>query len=184
MSETRIKSRQGVDIFVHRVSAGDAPRLKAFDASLSEATRSFFLPHAYDDETLEQIIARAIAGADRAYLALSGDTVAGYFFLWEFTEPVPVLGVGITDAFQGQGLGAHFMELLIADAREAGRDGIELTTVPGNQRAFALYRKMGFEHIRDANNIAGDGRVVREHVMFLPLKPGAMPPDREFKPPV
>jgi len=173
-----------VAIDVRPVGHGDGPLLQRFNAGLSPATRRLFLPHAYDSATLERAIERAAAGDDRTYLALDGGTVAGYFFLWEFRAAVPVLGIGIADAYHGQGLGEAFMKILIADARATGRDGIELTTVPGNERAFALYRKMGFEHIRDANNVAGDGRVVRVHVLFLPLASGATPPERDFMPPL
>jgi RimJ/RimL family protein N-acetyltransferase len=73
---------------------------------------------------------------------------------------------------------------LIDDARAAERLGIELTTVPGNERAFQLYRRAGFIHLGDVDNVAGDGRVVREHRMFLPLQAGASPPARHFGPPL
>jgi ribosomal protein S18 acetylase RimI-like enzyme len=59
-----------------------------------------------------------------------------------------------------------------------------LTTVITNARAFRLYERAGFVLVGEVDNIAGDGRVVRERRMFLPLRPGARPPPREFKPPV
>jgi hypothetical protein len=43
---------------------------------------------------------------------------------------------------------------------------------------------VGFELVGEVDNVAGDGRVVREYRMFLALQPGARPPAREFKPPV
>jgi len=183
METTVLKARNGSAILVRRLAPGDGPALAAFNTALSDESRQLFLPHAYDDATLDRIIARAAGGIDRTCIALHGDIVIGYFFLWDFNEPVPVLGIGIADAWQGQGLGRQFLTLLIDDARAGGRDGIELTTVPDNERAFALYREMGFAHTGDTDNIAGDGRVVRERVMFLALKPGATPPSRVFKPP-
>ena len=184
MTHPDLIARNGQRVAVRRLATGDGPALQQFNAALSEASRNLFLPHAYDDGTIAEIIARSEQGRDRTYIALADNTVVGYGFLWDFEEPVPVLGIGLADAWQGQGLGEPFMELLIRDAKIAGRDGIELTTVPENGRAFALYRKMGFEHTGDTDNIAGDGRVVRERVMFLALKPGAAPPMRDFKPPV
>ena len=53
-----------------------------------------------------------------------------------------------------------------------------------NDRAFALYEKMGFEHVGDVDNVTGDGRHVIERKMFLSLKEGAQPSSREFKPPI
>jgi ribosomal protein S18 acetylase RimI-like enzyme len=178
-----IASREGTSFEVHRFSDAWIPALQRFNAGLSERTRSFFLPHAYDDATLTGYAARNRRGQDRTYLLCRGPEVVGYFFLWEFDQPVPVLGVGLADACQGKGLGEPMIQLLIGDARAANREAIELTTVPGNQRALQLYLRLGFQEIGETNNIAGDGRVVRERRLFLPLKPDARPVERTFKPP-
>jgi ribosomal protein S18 acetylase RimI-like enzyme len=184
MPTIHLKTRDGKNILLRPLVIGDGPALQQFNATLSEASRNLFLPHAYDDDTLAHIIERAEKGTDYTVIALAGETIVGYAFLWDFQDPVPVLGIGLVDNYQGQGLGKPLMEHLIDTARNAGATGIELTTVPNNERAFALYCKVGFEHTGNADNIAGDGRVVQERVMFLALRPGAIPPEREFKPPV
>jgi len=177
-------ARNGTRLEVRPLTAGEIPALARFNAELSEATRSVFLPHAYDEATLGRYVERHRAGLDRIYVLACGGEIVGYFFLWEFDHAVPLLGVGLADAWQGQGLGEPLLRLLIADAQAAGRDGIELTTVTANARAFRLYERVGFACLGEVDNVAGDGRVVREYRMFLPLKPGAVPPAREFKPPV
>ncbi len=181
---TALIARNGTRLGIRLLRATDTPALVRFNAGLSPATRSLFLPHAYDAVTLARYVERNQAGLDRIYVLGLGPEVVGYFFLWEFNQAVPLLGLGLAEAWQGQGLGEPMLRRLIADARAAGRDGVELTTVTTNARAFALYRRVGFEHGGDVDNVAGDGRVVREHRMFLPLKPGGRPPAREFKPPV
>lgn len=168
---------------IRLLGTGDVAALQRFNASLSEATRTVFLPHAYDDATVRRFIERNRRGEDRSYLLKAGPEVVGYFFLWEFKHPVPILGIGLADAWQGLGLGEAMLRRLIEDAREAGRDAIELTTVPTNARAFRLYQRVGFTHIGDVDNVAGDGRVGREHRMFLALKSEARPSERSFKPP-
>ena len=178
-----LKCRSGEELSVERLGMEHRLALQQFNGSLSEETRSVFLPHAYDDETVTKYAERSFADEDRAYVLLSENDIVGYFFLWEFQSPVPLLGIGLADAYQGQGLGKQMMKTLIEDARSTGRDGIELTTVPENERAFQLYEKSGFQYLDDVKNIAGDGRVVRERRMFLPLKKGASAPAREFKPP-
>jgi ribosomal protein S18 acetylase RimI-like enzyme len=183
MTERTLKTRNGGQVTISPLARKDVLALQRFNDNLSEASRSLFLPHAYDVDTLIRYIERARSGKDLTYVGVVNDEIVAYFFLWEFDEPVPVLGIGIADAYQSQGLGRMLMDILIEDARAADRDGIELTTVPGNDRAFALYKKVGFRHIGDTDNVAGDGRVVREHVMFLPLEPGAEPPTRQFAPP-
>jgi ribosomal protein S18 acetylase RimI-like enzyme len=67
------------------------------------------------------------------------------------------------------------LRFLIDEARLKGREGIELTTVLTNVRALQLYRRVGFEEIGEVDNVAGDGRIVRERRMFMALKPGARP---------
>lgn len=183
MNKTIVTLHNGTEVHIRPLAAGDGPALQQFNEGISPSTRRLFLPHAYDDATVAKIIARAMRGTDLVWVAVAGSRIVGYGFLWDIHDPVPVLGIGLADACQGQGLGAHFLGLIIDAARDAGRDGIELTTVPENVRAFALYRKMGFRHIGDTDNVAGDGRMVREHVMFLPLVPGAVPPARDFGPP-
>lgn len=134
--------------------------------------------------TLARYIARSQSGKDRAFVLCRGEDVVGYFFLWHFDQPVPVLGIRLADAWQGLGLGECMLRLLISDARGADRDAIELTTMPVNEKAFRLYRRVGFALLGEVvDNLAGNGRVVREWRMFLALKPGVRPGDRSFKPP-
>ena len=183
--ESTLISRSGSKLTARPLVSGDVEKLQAFHRSLSEETKSRFTPHAYDAETISTYIARSASGED-LILVLQSDTgeIVGYFFLWEFQEPVPLLGIGLADEWQGEGLGPQLMQLLIDHARAADREGIELTTVPDNERAYRLYESCGFDYLGDVENVAGDGRVVVERRMFLPLTPGATPPVREFKPPV
>jgi ribosomal protein S18 acetylase RimI-like enzyme len=178
-----IVARNGTVLEVQPLAAARVAALQRFNAGLSERTRSVFLPHAYDDETVRRYAARSEQAQDRAYLLYRGSEVVGYFFLWEFNKPVPILGLGLADTWQGQGLGEPMLRLPISDARTADRDAIELTTVPTNERALRLYQRVGFEEIGETDNIAGDGRIVRERRMFVALKPGARPRERSFKPP-
>lgn len=177
-------ARNGARLVVRELSAQELPALVRFNAGLSAATRAVFWPHAYDAVTLEGYVERHRRGLDRIYVLAHGGEIVGYFFLWEFDHLVPLLGIGLTDAWQGQGLGEPVMRRLVEEARGAGRDGVELTTVTTNARAYRLYRRVGFELVGEVDNVAGDGRVVREYRMFLPLRSGARPPVREFKPPV
>jgi ribosomal protein S18 acetylase RimI-like enzyme len=180
----QVTTKDGETLTVRRLQSGDAAGLRAFADGLSERTRSLFLPHTYDGDRLAKVMERAEADMDRVYVALSGERVAAYFFLWNFGDPVPVLGIGLADDYQARGLGEQLVQILIDDARAGDRDGIDLTTLVTNRIAFAFYRNMGFQYLGDVNNVAGDGRIVKERRMFLVLKPDAQPPEREHKPPV
>lgn len=178
-----VTARNGIMLQGHPLTNADIDGLQRFGAGLSDRTRSVFLPHSYNPETLARYAARNRCGHDRAFVLCDRDEIVGYFFLWDFDKSVPVLGIGLADAWQRQGLGEPILRLLIGEARVAGCDAIELTTVPTNKQAFRLYLRVGFEPVGEVDNVAGDGRTIRECRMLLALKPGVCVPDRNFKPP-
>lgn len=175
------KSRK--TIITRLVCSGDNEHFLTFYGGLSGESRSRFNPHLFIEEVIARRIERCELGLDRCYLAFFGKDAIGYFFLWNYNERVPILGIGIVDAFQGEGLGRKFVNLLIEDARTNGNDGVELTTMPDNHSAFALYEKCGFKYYKDVENIAGDGRTEIERAMFLPLKPDVLPLSKPHRTP-
>ncbi len=179
-----IKNKSGQYIRIRLLTDINIQALQNFNDNLSEQTRLQFQPHNYDEKIIEKFIDRNKKNIDRIYVALSEDIVVGYIFLWDFIKPFPVLGIGISDPYQGQGLGKKLMNILIEDAKANGNHGILLTTILTNEAAYQLYLKMGFKYLGDTDNIAGDGRVVRERMMYLPLKDGVVPESHDFKPPV
>lgn len=181
---TSLTTRDGRKLAVCRLTASDRAALQTFNRELSADSRRLFLPHAYDDATVAKALARSEAGEDLTLGLFAGDRMVGYFFLWYFTRPVPLLGIGLVDDFQGQGLGRPMMETLLAAARTSGRDGVELTTCLDNERAFALYQKVGFEYYADVQNMQGQGQWVTERAMFYRIKPDAKPMSEPHQPPV
>ena len=180
----QLNLKNGQSIVFRRLQAVDRELLQRFGRNLSDATRSLFSPHSYDDQTLEKVIARSESDEDRVYVAIDGEKIAAYCFLWWFDTKFPVLGIGIADEYQSLGLGKQLMSILIEDARNAGCDGVELTTVLSNERAFSLYERVGFKCLGTVENVAGDGRILKEWHMLYPFGPGAKPPQRKHEPPV
>lgn len=171
----QLKTRDGRRMRVTRLQPGDEADLRAFNNSLSDDSKHLFTPHGYNDETLAKVTARSQTGDDAVFAVWDGEAIVGYYFLWNARARVPLLGIGFTDCMQGQGLGRQAMEHLIAEAKASKREGIELTTDLSNDRAYALYESLGFEYLRDVNNLVGDGTTRTERAMFLPLKDGAEP---------
>jgi ribosomal protein S18 acetylase RimI-like enzyme len=165
-----LKLSDGRKVAVRRLAAGDETRLKAFFEALSPESWSLFHPHRFDEAAIARQVAKATDGTDWSYLALDKDVVAAYFFLWNVHDPVPMLGIGIGDAWQNGALGHQLMDILIADATILGRDGIKLTTLVGNKRAFHLYEKKGFVHTGDVETVSPEGNKHMEHAMVLDLK--------------
>jgi ribosomal protein S18 acetylase RimI-like enzyme len=54
------------------------------------------------------------------------------------------LGMGLLPDYRGQGLGKRLMVETIRAARLAGIERVELEVFASNERAVALYRKLGF----------------------------------------
>jgi ribosomal protein S18 acetylase RimI-like enzyme len=184
LNESRtFETRDGLALAARRLTRADAVALQVFSAALGAESRRKFTPHLYDDATLERFLTRSENGADYTLGAFDGARLAAYFFLWNFQNPVPLLGIGMRDDYQHRGLGKLLMEHLIETARETGRDGVELTTMLDNHNAFALYEKCGFCYFGNVENVLGDGTVIIERGMFLPLKPGAKRMDGRHQPP-
>lgn len=182
--EISINGRSGERFIVRRLLLNDRASLQKFGNSLSEKSRSTFLPHAYDNMTVDALLSRSEAGKDLILGLFHKGKMAAYLFLWYFDKPIPLLGIGILGEYQGQGLSKKLMQILIDEARENGCDGIELTTLPDNNVAYSLYESMGFKHYADVENVAGDGRIFIERAMFLQFNPDANPSTEQHKPPV
>ena len=180
----QLKTRGGTTLTARRLTLSDAKGLQQFYADLSGQSRDFFLAHGLDDATVRKALTRSEDGEDLVLGLFDGDRQVGYFFLWYFQRPVPLLGIGMLDELHGQGLGRQMMELLIDEARRNGNRGIELTTQMDNERAFALYQKVGFEYYKDVENLQGDGTLEVERAMFFPIAPDAEPGETPHAPPI
>ena len=55
-----------------------------------------------------------------------------------------VLGLGVIAPYRHQGIGRALLERTLTQARTQGFTRIELTVRQSNQRAIALYKKIGF----------------------------------------
>ena len=55
------------------------------------------------------------------------------------------VGIALFQAYTGMGIGRKMLELLCEIAKEKGIEQLELEVVADNDRAIALYKKIGFE---------------------------------------
>ncbi|MCK8487681.1 GNAT family N-acetyltransferase [Paenibacillus sp. MBLB2552] len=82
------------------------------------------------------------------------------------TKHVGYLVVGIVEAHTGKGLGTSLFEAAEAWRSQTGLTKFELTVMVPNERAVALYKKMGFEvEGVKRNSIRMDGKYVDEYYM-------------------
>ena len=81
----------------------------------------------------------------RFWIAEYEGKMAGYVFFLEYNTSIPVLGIAVRDDLKGLHLGTTLINFAINHIKEAGKGGIQLTTVFANVRAQMLYEKMGFK---------------------------------------
>lgn len=75
-----------------------------------------------------------------------------------------IANVGIAPRLRGKGLGQKLLEHLHGEARERGATTLALDVSVENSRAEALYRRMGFEEVRElASNLRNDTGYVANH---------------------
>lgn len=181
----KLTLRNGTVVTVRRLATGDREKLQRFHHTLSDRSQHLFAPHGLDDATVDKAIARSESGDDAVFVAENdARELVAYFFLWHARRTVSTLGIGVADDCQGQGLGRQAMGVLLREGRRQGVTGIELTTMPENEVAYALYEKMGFKYLRDVENQTGDGRTTIERCMFLALQDGAEPTSEPHAPPI
>ena len=111
-----------------------------------------------------------IAKGNPIFVAVVDDKVVGWCDVVRVERPVHahvgVLGMGLLPEFRGQGYGKALITAVLADAHRVGISRVELTVHADNNRAIALYEKVGFvrEGVRrDAACI--DGRFIDSILM-------------------
>jgi len=128
----------------------DGPAMRDLFRRISPASRVFFHPHPFTDEVADDWAVRANDSQTVIRVAADndGDRLHGYAWYGKADEPIPLVGIGVADDAQGQGVGRRLMEALIDQARATGRQGLRLTTHKQNHRAQALYSSCGFRFSR------------------------------------
>ena len=81
------------------------------------------------------------------FMAVDGERMVGYLFLSGIDKSVIWLGIAVADDWKGKHLGRDLMAKADEYARENGKGGILLITMPDNLRAQALYARFGYERI-------------------------------------
>jgi ribosomal protein S18 acetylase RimI-like enzyme len=134
------------------LAAEDTQALADFYASLPRTTYRFYGPHAL---TRDPSNAAAAARSPTHVCLVAEDQacghIAGYaWYHWESSQsPTSTFGICLREAYRGIGLGQALMERLLHVAAHVGPPRMSLTVQKANPRALALYRKMGFQVVRE-----------------------------------
>lgn len=82
------------------------------------------------------------------FVAVAGEEVVGWCDIRRHPFPshahAGALGMGIIPSYRGQGLGRRLIEATLQAARDVGIERVELSVHADNERAIALYERVGF----------------------------------------
>ena len=140
--ETDVVLRDGSTLHVRRTTAADAPRLRAFLASLSQQSRWFRYFSA--GVNLDGAARRAAAPDGLSLVAVHGpaDTIVGHgTYVGERRAEV---AFAVADAWQGHGIATILLAHLAQAASEAGIETFMATVLPENHRMQQVFHDSGF----------------------------------------
>lgn len=131
----------------------DAGKLLSFYHSLSPAVTAVFLPFdTVSRDTIEAHLEEASRGTHLSLGLVTDDgEIVGHAFIASVRSMAPTLGIGLRDAYIGQGHGRRLLEHLLALADAEGLPMVSLTVVKSNVRALALYQRCGFTIMGEAS---------------------------------
>ncbi|WMJ87869.1 GNAT family N-acetyltransferase [Anaerocolumna sp. MB42-C2] len=97
----------------------------------------------YDDA--KSLITKTFNSYNRVqYMAVLGSNIIGMVSVGIENDEVSIFGLGITPQYQGKGYGQIIMKLLLKKLKSSEKDNITIEVDSSNDRAFKLYKKLGF----------------------------------------
>jgi ribosomal protein S18 acetylase RimI-like enzyme len=137
---------------IRPLRTSDAAALgELYEATPREDFR-FYCPHDLNRAKAQENAAAALH-PDQVVLVLETPErkIAGYaWYRWEPSDaPSSMFGILIGRAYQGRGVGKALIARLLEIAKGVGPPVMWLTVQLANPRAVALYRKMGFQVVRE-----------------------------------
>lgn len=124
------------------------------DAVLKVENEAFTTPWsraAFEAETSDNELAY--------YLVVDvGGAIAGYAGMWLIIDEAHVTNIALAAAYRGAGLGEKLVRSLMELARERGAISMTLEVRVSNEKAQALYTKLGFVSRGKRRNYYTDNR--------------------------
>jgi len=150
--EKRLRLKDGREVLLRSPVAGDAAELTRYLLATTQETE-FVLRYPEECSGSVEEEAAFLSAIEKSPNALMisawvGDRVVGTcqidFLSHLKTRHRAGVAIAVLRDFWGQGLGSVLLRELIAVARERGAAQLELEYIEGNDRAAALYRRLGF----------------------------------------
>lgn len=144
--------KNNVRAHVRPLRADDGDALAEMYSAITWGEFRFFCPYPLGRATALKHASEA-NDAERITVVAEGDDkrIGGYAWVQRVpaTAPQGTFGICVRGQYQGIGTGAALMARLFEITKGAGMSKIDLTVQLGNPRAVALYKKMGFQVVRE-----------------------------------
>ena len=132
----------------------------------------YFTPFTLDEAAFRFMVTTFDDDLDASRVVLVDGEPAGICKLAIRADRGWIAGIGVAAPHRGKGLGEALMREVIDVARTRGLRELWLEVLTPNAPAIALYRKLGFETVRDVEVWALESRVAQpqETVRSVPLE--------------
>ena len=132
-------------MFIDRANAVTDELVEAFERLIPQLKLSISLPSRQEIETLLASNASILL---TARYPSSGSPIVGILTLVVYRVPTGIRAriedVVVDGVMQGKGIGEALVRHALNIAREAGADGVALTSNPRREAANRLYQRLGF----------------------------------------
>lgn len=126
----------------------DFERVKQFFSQMGGESRAFFNRGGGNENNALRFFEIDKCDPNTVYfMALDGDRMAGYLFLWDMDKSIIWLGIAVAEDWKGRHLGRDLMAYAEDYAKAHGKGGILLTTHTANLRGQGLYEHAGYERL-------------------------------------
>lgn len=147
--EAPIILRDGREVRIRPVQSGDTELFLDYFDGLSPESRDFM--HGWEHlggRQQAESFAHSVQSPDHcAAMATAGmpERMVGYCWIDGVQSmTIPMLGIGLIDAYHEIGLGSHLLRWMIAHAGTLGIARVQLGVFSDNARAMHVYEKAGF----------------------------------------
>lgn len=131
---------------IRRETEGDVEAVLDVLEAVAAEGRWIGTEYPFDRVERAEALRRSLAQDDRVagFVVEVDGRIVGSMGLELAPYGVVTLGMALLDGYRGRGFGRELLEAGIAWAREVGAHKIALQVWPHNERAIALYERMGF----------------------------------------
>jgi diamine N-acetyltransferase len=164
----RFRDRNGRTVEVDEWRAEDWNNLLAMYSSFDPAQRAQGLPPL--SEQRQAIWVERLLDRGPNVVARAGGRIVGHAALVAYDGAASYeLVLFVHQDYQGAGIGGALADAILRLARRRGAERVWLTVHPQNERALALYRRMGFQRVPDDRMASPSDPWSGEEVWVLPL---------------